>query len=212
MSEIKMVDKVIRAYLRASTDEQDATRARNTLLEFANSYGHEIAEWYIENESGTKLERDELNRLIDDSDAGTILLIEEMDRLSRLTREDWDQLHGRIKAKGIIIVVVYLPITHQGMNSGDDWLLSIISELVIQISAQGARRDYEKIKYRQAQGIKKNRHKFKGKQRKQATVDAYNEACGLIASNGLTIEQACKLAGISRPTFQRIKRENKNDI
>jgi DNA invertase Pin-like site-specific DNA recombinase len=42
----------VRAYLRASTSEQDATRARDQLKAFAGERGLEIVAWYTENESG----------------------------------------------------------------------------------------------------------------------------------------------------------------
>ena len=41
--------------------------------------------WYVENESGAKLSRPELFRLLTDAQAGGILLVELVDRLSRLT-------------------------------------------------------------------------------------------------------------------------------
>ena len=46
----------IRAYLRASTKEQDAKRAKNELIAFAQEHGHKIAAFYVENESGATLE------------------------------------------------------------------------------------------------------------------------------------------------------------
>jgi hypothetical protein len=42
----------VRAYLRASTDDQDANRARDQLQAFAAERGLTIAAWYVENESG----------------------------------------------------------------------------------------------------------------------------------------------------------------
>jgi len=39
----------IRAYLRASTDDQDANRARKTLQSFATDQSVRIAAFYIEN-------------------------------------------------------------------------------------------------------------------------------------------------------------------
>ena len=42
-------------YLRASTSEQDASRAKNVLKAFANQHGHRIAGWYIDNVSGTTM-------------------------------------------------------------------------------------------------------------------------------------------------------------
>jgi DNA invertase Pin-like site-specific DNA recombinase len=72
-----------RVYLRASTDEQDATRARDQLQAFAADHGLDVVGWYVENVSGAKLARPELFRLLRDSKAGDILLIEQVDRLSR---------------------------------------------------------------------------------------------------------------------------------
>jgi hypothetical protein len=51
-----------------------------------------IAACYTENESGAKLARPELFRLLADSEPGDILLIEQVDRLSRLTAADWERL------------------------------------------------------------------------------------------------------------------------
>ena len=45
----------VRAYLRASTDDQDANRARDQLKAFAAERGLSVAAWYVENESGAKL-------------------------------------------------------------------------------------------------------------------------------------------------------------
>ena len=70
----------VRAYLRASTAEQDATRARAALDAFAASHGFRIASRYVEHESGTRLARPELFRLLDDCGPGDVLLVEQVDR------------------------------------------------------------------------------------------------------------------------------------
>ena len=75
----------IRAYLRASTSEQDASRAKSALDVFAAEHGLRIAARYVENESGAKLHRPELFRLLSDCEPGDVLLVEQVDR----------DLHGR---------------------------------------------------------------------------------------------------------------------
>ena len=75
----------VRAYLRASSNSQDADRARQQLEAFAAERGLRIAAWYIENESGAKLTRPELFRLLSDFCPGDLLLVEQVDRLSRLS-------------------------------------------------------------------------------------------------------------------------------
>ena len=60
----------IRAYLRASTKDQDANRAKDELIVFAREHGHKIAAFYTENESGAMLEHPQLMQLIDDTSFG----------------------------------------------------------------------------------------------------------------------------------------------
>lgn len=57
----------VRAYLRASTAEQDATRARAELDSFALEHGKVIAAEYVDNVSGAKADRPALKRLLKDA-------------------------------------------------------------------------------------------------------------------------------------------------
>jgi hypothetical protein len=68
----------VRAYVRASTSEQDASRARDALHAFAAEQGLRIAARYVQNESGAKLHRPELFRLLADCGTGGILLVEQV--------------------------------------------------------------------------------------------------------------------------------------
>lgn len=157
----------IRAYLRASTAEQDANRARATLEKFANDNELKIAKFYVENESGAKLERPKLNELLEDCSEGDILLIEDIDRLTRLKADDWEILRNRIAMKKIKIVAVNVPTTHMQMNNNDFTaaILSAVNTMLIELLATVARRDYEQRRERQAQGIEKAqaRKKYAGK-------------------------------------------------
>lgn len=94
----------IRAYLRASTKEQDANRAKDELIAFAREHGHKIAAFYTENESGAMLERPKLMQLIDDASQGDVILVEQIDRLARLNQTDWDTLKRKLSDKRISVV------------------------------------------------------------------------------------------------------------
>lgn len=100
----------VRIYVRASTKDQDAERALSDLIEFSNEYGSEYVE-YVENESGTKLNRPILTRLLSESKQGDILLVESVDRLSRLEQADFEILKQQIKGKGLRLVVADLATT-----------------------------------------------------------------------------------------------------
>src|ERR1700744_1648233 len=99
----------IRAYLRASTDEQNASRARAQIGAFAAERNMQIASWYVENESGAKLARPELFRLLADRHPGDVLLVEKVDRLSRLSMADWERLKVELASRKVRVVALDLP-------------------------------------------------------------------------------------------------------
>ncbi|MCD9492640.1 resolvase [Photobacterium phosphoreum] len=150
---------LIRAYLRASTTEQDAQRAKEELKAFGAKFDHRIAGYYIENQSGTKL-----NKLIEDSEAGDVLLI---DRLTRLPWGEWKALKARIMEKGLVIVVADQPMTHTVFTSGEQNSITLaLTEFMLDLGAAMARDDYETRHKRQAQGIEKAKAagKYRGRQ------------------------------------------------
>src|SRR6202034_116465 len=143
-----------RAYLRASTVEQDASRAREQVEAFAAERGLPIVGTYVENESGAKLARPELFRLIADSRPGDVLLVEQVDRLSRLTDSDWRKLRAELDAKQIRVVAT----SWQLAAEGDDFtkrMFAAINAMMLDMLAAVARKDYEDRRRRQAQGIAK---------------------------------------------------------
>ena len=109
----------VRAYLRASTSEQDASRALAAIDSFAEERGLNICNYYIENESGSRLDRPELFRLLKDCRHNDILLIEDVDRLSRLTGEDWNSLKKLIRQKDIRVMAINVPTTWIASGSHD---------------------------------------------------------------------------------------------
>lgn len=149
----------VRAYLRASTKEQDASRARDELEKFARERGLAIAAAYIENESGASLARPELFRLIADSRPGDILLTEQVDRLSRLNAADWEKLRAEIRRVGLRVVALDLPTSWQlATTQTDDFtgrMAEAINGMLLDMLAAIARKDYEDRRRRQAQGISK---------------------------------------------------------
>nr|SPD89675.1 resolvase [Pseudomonas syringae group genomosp. 3] len=150
----------IRAYLRASTDDQDASRARDYLETFVSGYGKAIASCYMENASGSHADRPELIRLLKDARRGDVLLVESIDRLSRMDDQAWRSLKTAIDNRGIRIVSVDLPTSHQGMTaqSGDEFtdrMLAAINYMMIDMMAAIARKHYQQRRLRQAQGIEK---------------------------------------------------------
>lgn len=198
----------VRTYLRASTSEQDASRARDALEQFAAEHGQHIACEYLENESGAKADRPELLRLLRDAKKGDVLLIESIDRLSRLPADDWQKLKAAIDSKGLRIVALDLPTSHQGIadTKGDEFtgrMLAAINSMLVDMMAAIARKDYEQRRERQAQGIKKAKDEGRYKGR-PVDEDLHKRVRELLAA-GLGVRATARHAGCSTTTVLKIR-------
>jgi len=194
-----------RAYLRASTKEQDASRARDDLQSFADERGLKIASWYVENESGASLTRPELFRLLSDCHPGDLILVEQVDRLSRLNAEDWAALKAEITAKRVRVVALDLPTSYQLANSGDDFttrMLDAINGMMLDMLAAIARKDYDDRRRRQRQGIDKA--KSEGAYRGRPEDAKRNDAIISMLKGGQSWNSIVNATGCSRSTLSRL--------
>ncbi|OUE44478.1 serine recombinase [Billgrantia desiderata SP1] len=199
----------IRAYLRASTDDQDASRARASLESFANEKGVSVASWYIENASGTKANRTELARLIDDARPGDVLLVEQVDRLTRLTRDDWHRLKAAIQGAGLRVVSLDLPTSHAAMTvtTDDDFtgrMLDAVNAMLMDMLAAVARKDYEDRRRRQAEGIAKA--KLQGAYQGRPVDTEKHRRILELRRQGFSIRKTADIIGCGVSTVQRAEK------
>lgn len=196
----------VRAYLRASSLEQDASRARAQLEAFASEHGIRIAATYIENESGSKLARPELFRLLSDAHPGDILLVEQVDRLSRLNAADWERLKAELAARRIRVVALDLPTSWvMAKGNGDDFtarMFDAINGMMLDVLAAVARKDYEDRRRRQAQGQAKAKAEGRYKGRKENV--ARNSGIASMLRGGSSWSQIQAATGCSRATIAKI--------
>ena len=192
----------VRIYVRASTKDQDAERALDSLKEFASTINGVTVE-YVENESGTKLDRPVLNKLLADAENGDTLLVESVDRLSRLKQDEFEVLKGRIKEKGLKLVVADLPTTHVLLNTDDtitSSILNLVNNLLIDLLATMARLDNEKRIERIKQGLERSGYKPTGKKANTDKHDRIKE----LNDKGLTKEEIAKAVGCGVATVYRV--------
>lgn len=198
----------VRIYVRASTKEQDAERALDDLVMFSKDYGDSYIA-YVENHTGTKLERPELTKLLNESNNGDILLVESVDRLSRMKQDDFEKLKVILKDKGLRLVVADLPTTQIEIKDGDDTtgsVLEMINKLLIDLLATMARLDNEKRKERIKQGLARSGYKPTGK---KADTAKHKQILELSAHGNLTKDQIAKLADVGVATVYRVLKENR---
>lgn len=197
-----------RAYLRASTDEQDALRAREDLEVFAKERGLPIAGFYVENESGASLQRPELFRLLSDSRPGDVLLVEQVDRLSRLNAADWERLKAEITKRRLRVVALDLPTSHMLAKADPDDFTArtfdAINAMLLDVLAAVARKDYEDRRRRQAQGIARVKaqqpEKYRGRPEKKELHNKVRRAL----EAGLSWAGVMDLTDASRATVAKV--------
>ncbi|MEL4625166.1 recombinase family protein, partial [Acinetobacter baumannii] len=161
-----MIEMNTRIYLRASTKDQDAERALQILQDLNQNLNLGKTIVYVENYSGTKLDRPELNKLLSEANQGDTLLVESIDRLSRLTQQDFQELKRRIQEKGLRLIVADLPTTYQMIQTSDSIthsILELINNMLIDLLATMARLDNEKRIERIKQGLERSGYKPTGK-------------------------------------------------
>ncbi|MGJ7067314.1 recombinase family protein [Morganella morganii] len=198
----------IHGYLRASTKEQDALRAKNRMKTFVEEKGFRMASWYTENVSGASLRRPELLRLLDDAAPGDIILIEQVDRLSRMDEDGWQKLKHLISEKNLVVVSLDLPTSHMALTSpaGDGFtraMLKAVNGMMLDMLAAIARKDYEDRRRRQKEGIAKA--KVAGKYRgRRADEQLHKKIIELRVKNRQSIRDTARLCGVSERTVIRV--------
>lgn len=201
-------------YLRASTKDQDALRAKASLEAFAAEKGLSIVGTYSENISGTKLNRPELMRLLATAEKGDVFLCESVDRLSRLSQADWETLKATIKDKGLRLVIADLPTSHMMVQDKGitGQIMEVINNMLLDLMATMARLDQEKRVERINEGLKNKRladpeWKPAGKAKNAAL---WFKVLGLMVKHPtMSADQIAKLADCGVATVYRIKREQK---
>jgi len=139
-----------------------------------------------------------------------ILLVEGIDRLSRLPREDWDALRNEIESKGLRVVAMDLPTSHIAMNmvNGEDEftgrMLDAINRMMLDMMAAIARKDFEDRRRRQAEGIRKAQDagKYQGRPVNEKLHKDIRDLLGV----GLSVRNIASKLGCSTSTVQKIRR------
>ncbi|WLG52245.1 recombinase family protein [Pseudomonas sp. FP1742] len=201
-------------YLRASTKDQDALRAKASLEAFAADKNLALAGIYSENISGTKLNRPELIRLLNTAEKGEVLLVESVDRLSRLSQADWETLKATIKDKGLRLVIADLPTSHMLIEDKGitGQIMEVINNMLLDLMATMARLDQEKRVERIQEGLKNKKlvdpeWKPTGKAKDK---ELWGKVQALIAKHpAMSADDVAKLAECGVATVYRIKRETK---
>lgn len=203
--------KVARIYLRVSTKEQELER-QERIIDDTKKQGYYIANVYREKASGAIANRPELQRMISDLQDGDVIIAEKIDRISRLPLDEALTLINSIKEKGAklsIPDIFDLSELSSEASGVTKIVIDSMQDLLLKISLQIARDDYEIRRQRQKDGIAiaKTKGKFKGR---KANLQLHR----LIIewrSQGKSINKTAELLNCSPATVKNVWSKHKNN-
>lgn len=134
-------------YIRISTKEQSEARQVDALKQYV-----ELENISIDKASGKDFNREQYQLLKHKMRKGDELYIKELDRLGRNKDQIKQELQW-FKEQGIRIKILDIPTSLMDIGEGQEWLVDMINNILIEVLGTIAEQERIKIKTRQAEGI-----------------------------------------------------------
>lgn len=185
-------------YARVSSKDQHLDRQ---LAAFA-AMGATERDIITDKESGRDLNRSGYNALKTALlRRGDTLVIKSLDRLSRNKADIKNELQY-FKDNGIRLKILDIPTTLIDYPAGQEWVLDMVNNILIEVLSSIAMQERETIRQRQAEGIAaaKARGKHMGRP-KAKKPDNWTEVIALWRSGHITAAEAMRRTGVKRSTF-----------
>ncbi len=143
--------------------------------------------------------------------SGDTLYIKSLDRLSRSKADIKNELEW-FKNHNIRLVVLDLPTTMVQINEGQEWILDMINNILIEVLASISEQERMNIRKRQREGIDAARKK--GKHLGRPEIQMPEEFAGVHRkwkSGEMTAKKAMEILGMKSSTFYRMVRRYEDE-
>lgn len=135
-------------YVRVSSKEQNLDRQ----LEALKGYVTDEKYIYSDKASGKDMEREGFQNMLKAMRAGDTLFIKSIDRLGR-NKDLIKSYLEHFKKEGIRVKIIDLPTTMQDVPAGNEWVIDMINNIIIEVYTSMAEQERVNIKQRQSEGI-----------------------------------------------------------
>lgn len=186
-------------YARVSTEEQNLDRQMDALIR----YGVDKRNIYQEKITGTKINREQLQKMISELQQGDTVIIADLTRISRSTK-DLLSIVAKIKSKGASIKSIkdtWLDTSSD--NPYNDFLLTVmagLSQLERDLISQRTKEGLASAKARGREGGRPNKRNDKA------------DIVELMYKEGYKIKDIVDKTGLGRTTVYRILKDEKKLI
>lgn len=191
-------------YARVSTREQNLDRQIAALREYVADERDIITD----KESGKDFDRTGYQylreRLIRPGDT---LIVKSLDRLGRNKEQVMEELR-HYRSDGVRVKILDLPTTMIDLPGGQDWIVEMVNNILIEVLASIAEQERLTIRQRQAEGIAEAKKQGRPLGRRKTDLpDEWEEVTGMWKSGSITAVQAMDRLGLKKSTFYRMVRE-----
>ena len=194
-------------YARVSTKEQNLARQ----IETAERYNIPTENIYCDKISGRIKERPQYDILKEKLVRGDEVYFQELDRIGREKALIKDELEW-FKANGVIVRVLDLPTTLIEFPAGQEWVLEMVNNILIEVLGTIAEQEWEKIRKRRNEGIaampivdgkrvSTKTGRPTGRPKRDIDITGMRDK---VSGGIITVTDACKELGISRQTWYRM--------
>lgn len=194
-------------YARVSTREQNLDRQIAALRQYVTDERDIITD----KESGKDFDRTGYQylreRLIRPGDT---LIVKSLDRLGRNKEQVKEELQ-HYRADGVRVKILDLPTTMIELPEGQDWIVEMVNNILIEVLASIAEQERLTIRQRQAEGIAEAKKQGRQLGRKKTDrPENWVEVTELWKNGSITAVQAMDRLGLKKSTFYRMIREQES--
>jgi DNA invertase Pin-like site-specific DNA recombinase len=186
-------------YARVSSKDQNLDRQIIELKKY-------VEERYIftDKQSGKDMDRVQYQLLKKVAQKGDEVYIKSLDRLGRNKQHIKQELE-HYKNEGVRVKILNIPTTMMEIQEGQEWLIDMINNLLLEVLSTMAEQERLNIKSRQAEGIAAARLKGKYIGRPEIQYpDNWLEIYKRWESGEITAVKAIEISGLKKNTFYKL--------
>lgn len=194
-------------YARVSSASQNLARQ----IEAFHKDGADDHDIITEKQSGKTMDRPEYKAMKEHMlRPGDTLVVMSLDRLGRNKQAIKDEL-DYYKKNNIRVRILDLPTSNFKPGQGQEWILDMVNNIIIEVLASQAEQERENIRKRQAEGIAiaQNEGKYKGRQPCKVDEQLFATLYSDFLQRKITKTEMAKQLNITRPTLDRILKKRK---
>lgn len=198
-------------YGRVSSKDQNLARQ----LESAKKYKDALDGVFTDKQSGKNFDRDGYMSMKAVLEKGDEVVVHALDRLGR----DKDMIKEELawfKNHGVIVRILNVPTTLIEYPEGQEWVMDMVNNILIEVLGAFAEQERENIRKRQAEGIaampvdengkKISRKTGRGFGRQAKNPENFAEVLKKQRSGEITLKEALELTGVGRTRWYELAR------